>query len=130
MIILLMPVIAMAICAILSHKIQNVDNNEIICIIFWINFFIFAIAGLICFSMRVADYDKFEVDMARADIVRYIEQYNDDANTDENIYNTIYNKVYNFNHEVYKHQKTRSNPLTSWFYSKWWMEIEPIDWTP
>ena len=44
--------------------------------------------------------------------------------------NTIYDKVYNFNYLVYRHQRGRSNPLTSWFRAGWWMEIEPIDWAP
>ena len=75
-------------------------------------------------------YDKFQIGAERANIVRYIERYGDDAETNEDVYNTIYDKVYNFNYRVYRRQRARSNPLTSWFRAGWWMEIEPIDWAP
>ena len=93
-------------------------------------FVIFLVLGIICFLMRICDYDKFLIDAERANIVRYIERYGDDAETNEDVYNTIYGKVYNFNYRVYKRQRARSNPLTSWFRAGWWMEIEPIDWAP
>lgn len=85
---------------------------------------------IICFFIRLCDYDKFQIDAERANIVRYIEKYGDSAETNEATYNTIYNKVYDFNYRVYRCQRTRSNPLTSWFRAGWWMEIEPIDWAP
>ena len=130
MILLLIPVIVMIICIILSHKIRDVDTNESICVIAAMAFVIFLVLGIICFLMRVCDYDKFLIDAERANIVRYIERYGDDAETNEDVYNTIYNKVYNFNYRVYRRQKSRSNPLISWFRAGWWMEIEPIDWAP
>ena len=130
MILLLIPVIVMIICIILSHKIRDVDTNESICVIAAMAFVIFLVLGIICFLMRVCDYDKFLIDAERANIVRYIERYGDDAETNEDVYNTIYDKVYNFNYLVYRHQRGRSNPLTSWFRAGWWMEIEPIDWAP
>ena len=130
MILLLIPVIVMIICIILSHKIRDVDTNESICVIAAMAFVIFLVLGIICFLMRICDYDKFLIDAERANIVRYIERYGDDAETNEDVYNTIYDKVYNFNYLVYRHQRGRSNPLTSWFRAGWWMEIEPIDWAP
>ena len=130
MILLLIPVIVMIICIILSHKIRDVDTNESICVIAAMAFVIFLVLGIICFLMRVCDYDKFLIDAERANIVRYIERYGDDAETNEDVYNTIYDKVYDFNYRVYRCQRTRSNPLTSWFRAGWWMEIEPIDWAP
>ena len=130
MILLLIPVIVMIICIILSHKIRDVDTNESICVIAAMAFVIFLVLGIICFLMRVCDYDKFLIDAERANIVRYIERYGDDAETNEDVYNTIYDKVYNFNYRVYRCQRARSNPLTSWFRAGWWMEIEPIDWAP
>lgn len=130
MILLLIPVVVLVICIILSHKIRDVDTNESICVIAAMAFVIFLVLGIICFLMRVCDYDKFQIDTERANIVRYIERYGDDAETNEDIYNTIYNKVYNFNYRVYRHQRGRSNPLTSWFRAGWWMEIELIDWAP
>ena len=130
MILLLIPVVVMIICIILSHKIRDVDTNESICVIAAMAFVIFLVLGIICFLMRVCDYDKFQIDTERANIVRYIERYGDDAETNEDVYNTIYDKVYNFNYLVYRHQRGRSNPLTSWFRAGWWMEIEPIDWAP
>lgn len=93
-------------------------------------FVIFLVLGIICFLMRVCDYDKFQIDTERANIVRYIEKYGDDADTNEDVYNTIYDKVYDFNYRVYRCQRTRSNPFISWFRAGWWMEIEPIDWAP
>lgn len=130
MILLLIPLAVMIICIILSHKIRDVDTNESICVIAAMAFVIFLVLGIICFLMRVCDYDKFLIDAERANIVRYIERYGDDAETNEDVYNTIYDKVYNFNYLVYRHQRGRSNPLTSWFRAGWWMEIEPIDWAP
>ena len=130
MILLLIPLAVMIICIILSHKIRDVDTNESICVIAAMAFVIFLVLGIICFVMRVCDYDKFLIDAERANIVRYIERYGDDAETNEDVYNTIYDKVYNFNYLVYRHQRGRSNPLTSWFRAGWWMEIEPIDWAP
>ena len=130
MILLLIPVIVMIICIILSHKIRDVDTNESICVIAAMAFVIFLVLGIICFLMRVCDYDKFLIDAERANIVRYIERYGDDAETNEDVYNTIYDKVYNFNYRVYRRQRARLNPLTSWFRAGWWMEIEPIDWAP
>ena len=130
MILLLIPVIVMIICIILSHKIRDVDTNESICVIAAMAFVIFLVLGIICFLMRVCDYDKFQIDAERTNIVRYIERYGDDAKTNEDVYNTIYDKVYNFNYLVYRHQRGRSNPLTSWFRAGWWMEIKPIDWAP
>ena len=130
MILLLIPVVVLVICIILSHKIRNVDTNENICVIATMAFVIFLVLGIICFLMRICDYDKFQIDGERANIVRYIERYGDDAETNEDVYNTIYDKVYNFNYLVYRHQRGRSNPLTSWFRAGWWMEIEPIDWAP
>ena len=130
MILLLIPLAVMIICIILSHKIRDVDTNESICVIAAMAFVIFLVLGIICFLMRVCDYDKFQIDTERANIVRYIERYGDDAETNEDVYNTIYDKVYNFNYLVYRHQRGRSNPLTSWFRAGWWMEIEPIDWAP
>ena len=130
MILLLIPVVVLVICIILSHKIRDVDTNESICVIAAMAFVIFLVLGIICFLMRVCDYDKFLIDAERANIVRYIERYGDDAETNEDVYNTIYDKVYNFNYLVYRHQRGRSNPLTSWFRAGWWMEIEPIDWAP
>ena len=130
MILLLVPLAVMIICIILSHKIRDVDTNESICVIAAMAFVIFLVLGIICFLMRVCDYDKFQIDTERANIVRYIERYGDDAETNEDVYNTIYDKVYNFNYLVYRHQRGRSNPLTSWFRAGWWMEIEPIDWAP
>ena len=130
MILLLIPVIVMIICIILSHKIRDIDTNESICVIAAMAFVIFLVLGIICFLMRVCDYDKFQIDAERANIVRYIERYGDDAETNEDVYNTIYDKVYNFNYLVYRHQRCRSNPLISWFRAGWWMEIEPIDWAP
>ena len=127
MILLLIPLAVMIICIILSIKIRNVDTNETICVIAAIAFVIFLILGIICFLMRICDYDKFQIDAERANIVRYIERYGDDAETNEDVYNTIYNKVYDFNYLVYRCQRTRSNLLTSWFRAGWWMEIEPID---
>ena len=115
MILLLVPVVVLVICIILSHKIRNVDTNENICIIA---------------AMAFCDYDKFQIDAERANIIRYIERYGDDAETNEDVYNTIYDKVYNFNYLVYRRQRARSNPLTSWFRAGWWMEIELIDWAP
>ena len=120
----------MIICIILSHKIRDVDTNESICVIAAMAFVIFLVLGIICFLMRVCDYDKFLIDAERANIVRYIERYGDDAETNEDVYNTIYDKVYNFNYRVYRRQRARSNPLTSWFRAGWWMEIEPINWAP
>ena len=130
MILLLIPIVVMIICSILSHKIKNVDTNEGIGVIFGIALVTLMIFSIVCFLMRICDSDKFEIDMERANIVRYIETYGDDADTNEDVYNTIYNKVYEFNYQVYKAQRTRSNPLISWFRAGWWMEIEPIDWTP
>lgn len=130
MILLLIPLAVMIICIILSIKIRNVDTNETICVIAAMAFVIFLVLGIICFLMRVCGYDKFQIDAERANIVRYIERYGDDAETNEDVYNTIYDKVYNFNYRVYRCQRTRSNPLTSWFRAGWWMEIEPIDWAP
>ena len=130
MILLLIPVVVMIICIILSHKIRDVDTNESICVIAAMAFVIFLVLGIICFLMRVCDYDKFLIDAERANIVRYIERYGDDAETNEDVYNTIYDKVYNFNYRVYRRQRARLNPLTSWFRAGWWMEIEPIDWAP
>ena len=130
MILLLIPLAVLVICIILSIKIRNVDTNENICVIAAIAFVIFLALGIICFLMRICDYDKFLIDAERANIVRYIERYGDDAETNEDVYNTIYDKVYNFNYLVYRHQRGRSNPLTSWFRAGWWMEIEPIDWAP
>ena len=130
MILLLIPLAVMIICIILSHKIRDVDTNESICVIAAMAFVVFLVLGIICFLMRVCDYDKFQIDTERANIVRYIERYGDDAETNEDVYNTIYDKVYNFNYLVYRHQRGRSNPLTSWFRAGWWMEIEPIDWAP
>ena len=130
MILLLIPVVVMIICIILSHKIRDVDTNESICVIAAMAFVIFLILGIICFLMRILDYDKFQIDAERANIVRYIERYGDDAETNEDVYNTIYDKVYDFNYRVYRCQRCRSNPLTSWFRAGWWMEIEPIDWAP
>ena len=130
MILLLIPVVVLVICIILSHKIRNVDTNENICVIAAMAFVIFLVLGIICFLMRICDYDKFQIDAARANIVRYIERYGDDAETNEDVYNTIYDKVYDFNYRVYRCQRTRSNPLISWFRAGWWMEIEPIDWAP
>lgn len=130
MILLLIPLAVMIICIILSIKIRNVDTNESICVIAAMAFVIFLVLGIICFLMRICDYDKFLIDAERANIVRYIERYGDDAETNEDVYNTIYNKVYNFNYRVYRRQRARSNPLTSWFRAGWWMEIEPIDWAP
>ena len=130
MILLLIPVIVMIICIILSHKIRDVDTNGSMCVIATMAFVIFLVLSIICFLMRICDYDKFQIDAERANIVRYIERYGDDAETNEDVYNTIYDKVYNFNYLVYRHQRGRSNPLTSWFRAGWWMEIEPIDWAP
>ena len=130
MILLLIPLVVLVICIILSHKIRDVDTNESICVIAAMAFVIFLVLGIICFLMRVCDYDKFLIDAERANIVRYIERYGDDAETNEDVYNTIYDKVYNFNYLVYRHQRGRSNPLTSWFRAGWWMEIEPINWAP
>ena len=130
MILLLIPVVVLVICIILSHKIRDVDTNESICVIAAMAFVIFLVLGIICFLMRVCDYDKFLIDAERANIVRYIERYGDDAETNEDVYNTIYDKVYNFNYRVYRRQRARLNPLTSWFRAGWWMEIEPIDWAP
>ena len=130
MILLLIPIVVMIICIILSHKIRDVDTNESICVIAAMAFVIFLVLGIICFLMRACDYDKFQIDAERANIVRYIERYGDDAETNEDVYNTIYDKVYDFNYRVYRCQRTRSNPLTSWFRAGWWMEIEPIDWAP
>ena len=130
MILLLIPVVVMIICIILSHKIRDVDTNESICVIAAMAFVIFLVLGIICFLMRICDYDKFLIDAERANIVRYIERYGDDAETNEDVYNTIYDKVYDFNYRVYRCQRTRSNPLISWFRAGWWMEIEPIDWAP
>ena len=130
MILLLIPLAVMIICIILSHKIRDVDTNESICVIAAMAFVIFLVLGIICFLMRVCDYDKFLIDAERANIVRYIERYGDDAETNEDVYNTIYDKVYNFNYRVYRRQRARLNPLTSWFRAGWWMEIEPIDWAP
>ena len=130
MILLLIPVIVMIICIILSHKIRDVDTNESICVIAAMAFVIFLVLGIICFLMRICDYDKFQIDAEHANIVRYIERYGDDAETNEDVYNTIYDKVYDFNYRVYRCQRTRSNPLISWFRAGWWMEIEPIDWAP
>lgn len=130
MILLLIPVVVLVICIILSHKIRNVDTNESICVIAAMAFVIFLVLGIICFLMRVCDYDKFQIDTERANIVRYIEKYGDDADTNEDVYNTIYDKVYDFNYRVYRCQRTRSNPFISWFRAGWWMEIEPIDWAP
>ena len=130
MILLLIPLVVLVICIILSHKIRDVDTNESICVIAAMAFVIFLVLGIICFLMRVCDYDKFLIDAERANIVRYIERYGDDAETNEDVYNTIYDKVYNFNYLVYRHQRGRSNPLTSWFRAGWWIEIEPIDWAP
>lgn len=130
MILLLIPVVVLVICIILSHKIRNVDTNESICVIAAMAFVIFLVLGIICFLMRVCDYDKFQIDTERANIVRYIERYGDDTETNEDVYNTIYDKVYDFNYRVYRCQRTRSNPFISWFRAGWWMEIEPIDWAP
>ena len=130
MILLMIPAVVMIICIILSYKIKNVDTQEGIGVIFGIALIALIIFSIICFLIRICDYDKFEMDMERANIVRYIEQYGDDANTNEDVYNTIYNKVYEFNYQVYKAQRTRSNLFISWFRAGWWMEIEPIDWTP
>ena len=98
MILLLIPLAVMIICIILSHKIRDVDTNESICVIAAMAFVIFLVLGIICFLMRVCDYDKFLIDAERANIVRYIERYGDDAETNEDVYNTIYDKVYNFNY--------------------------------
>ena len=130
MILLLIPLAVMIICIILSIKIQDVDTNDFICVVGEVALCIFLALGFICFLMRVCDYDKFQIDAERANIVRYIERYGDDAETNEAVYNTIYNKVYDFNYRVYRCQRVRSNPLTSWFRAGWWMEIEPIDWAP
>ena len=130
MILLLIPVIVLVICIILSYKIRNVDTNENICVVGGVALCALLALSLVCFFMRVCDYDKFQIDAERANIVRYIERYGDDAETNEDVYNTIYDKVYDFNYRVYRCQRTRSNPLTSWFKAGWWMEIEPIDWAP
>lgn len=130
MILLLIPLAVMIICIILSCKIQDDYTNECICTIGGVALCILLALGFICFLMRVCDYDKFQIDAERANIVRYIERYGDDAETNEAVYNTIYDKVYDFNYRVYRCQRARSNPLTSWFRAGWWMEIEPIDWAP
>ena len=130
MILLLIPLVVMIICIILSHKIQDVDTNECICVVGGVALCIILALGMVCFFVRVCDYDKFQIDAERANIVRYIERYGDDAETNEATYNTIYDKVYDFNYRVYRCQRTRSNPFISWFRAGWWMEIEPIDWAP
>lgn len=130
MILLLIPFVIMVICIILASKIQNFDANENIYTIGVAALVVLMVLSLVCFFIRLCDYDKFQIDAERANIVRYIERYGDDAETNEATYNTIYNKVYDFNYRVYRCQRARSNPLTSWFRAGWWMEIEPIDWTP
>lgn len=130
MILLLIPLAVLIICIILSIKIQDVDTNDCICVVGGVALYILLALGFVCFLVRVCDYDKFQIDTERANIVRYIERYGDDAETNGATYNTIYNKVYDFNYRVYRCQKTRSNPLISWFRAGWWMEIEPIDWAP
>lgn len=130
MILLLIPLVVLIICIILSHKIQDVDTNECICVVRGVALCILLALGFVCFFVRICDYDKFQIDAERANIVRYIERYGDDAETNEATYNTIYDKVYDFNYRVYRYQRTRSNPLISWFRAGWWMEIEPIDWAP
>lgn len=130
MILILLPLVVMIICIILYHKIKNIDNQECIGCVFAIALVALIIFSVVWFLIRVCDSDKFQIDAERANIVRYIEKYGDDADTNEDIYNTIYDKVYDFNYRVYRCQRTRSNPLTSWFRAGWWMEIEPIDWAP
>lgn len=130
MILLLLPLVVFVICSILFHKIRDVDTNECISVIGGVALCTFLALGIVCFFVRVCDYDKFQIDAERANIVRYIERYGDDAETNEATYNTIYDKVYDFNYRVYRCQRTRSNPFISWFRAGWWMEIEPIDWTP
>lgn len=130
MILLLIPLIVLIICIILSIKIQDVDTNDFICVVGGVALCIFLALGFVCFFIRLCDYDKFQIDAERANIIRYIERYGDDAETNEATYNTIYYKVYDFNYRVYRCQRTRSNPLISWFRAGWWMEIEPIDWAP
>lgn len=130
MILILLPLVVMIICIILYHKIKNIDNQECIGCVFAIALVALIIFSVVWFLIRMCDYDQFAVEMDRANIVRYIELYGDDAETNEDVYNTIYNKVYNFNYTVFKRQRTRSSLLTSWFRADWWMDIEPIDWTP
>lgn len=98
MILLLIPFVIMVICIILASKIQNFDANENICIIGVAALVVLMVLSLVCFFMRICDYDKFQIDAERANIIRYIERYGDDAETNEAIYNTIYNKVYDFNY--------------------------------
>lgn len=130
MILILLPLVVIIICIILYHKIKNFDNREYIGCVFAIALVALIIFSVVWFLIRVCDYDKFQIDAERANIVRYIERYGDDAETNEATYNTIYDKVYDFNYRVYRRQKARSNPLTSWFRAGWWADIEPIDWAP
>lgn len=130
MILILLPLAILITCIVLYNKMQNPDNQECVGCVLAIAVVSLMIFGVVCFLMHVCDYDKYEVEMDRANIVRYIEVHGDDAKTNDDVYNTIYNQVYNFNHTVYKRQRCRSSLLTNWFRAGWWMEIEPIDWTP
>ena len=89
MILLLLPLVVFVICSILFHKIRDVDTNECIRAIGGVALCVFLALGIICFFIRLCDYDKFQIDAERANIVRYIERYGDDAETNEATYNRV-----------------------------------------
>ncbi len=130
MILIMVPLAVVVICVILYNKLSDDDALECIGCVLAISLVSLIILCIAAFLMRACDSDQFQVEMDRANIERYIELYGDDADTNEDVYNTIYDKVYSFNYTVYKRQKTRSSLLTSWFRAGWWLDIEPINWTP
>lgn len=131
MILILAPLAISIICLFFFFKCKrNDDLAECFGCVFALSTVALMILLVALFLIRVCDSDRYQVEMDRANIVRYIETHSDEAETNDDIYNTMYKKVYSFNHTLYKRQRTRSSLLTNWFRAGWWLEIEPINWTP